>query len=116
MNVRHPFSLDSSGRTARDDEDSHIRALIEQVLFTDPGERVNRPEFGSNLRQMVFGGLDEETAAATQFLVQGALQRWLGDRIQVEAVEVRSQDTTLEVTVQYRVNRSQELQVAQFTS
>lgn len=84
------------------------------MLFTSPGERINRPSFGSGLLQLVFAGQDDGLAHATQALVQGALQQWLGDLIQVEAVQVESEDARLNVTVQYSVRRSQRRQVAQF--
>lgn len=114
MQIDFPFQVTSQGRTATTQGDEHIRDLIEQVLFTAPGERVNRPEFGSGLLQLVFAGNSDELATATQFMVQGALQRWLGDRIQVEAVDVLSQDSTLRVTVQYIVTRTQERRVQSF--
>src|SRR4029079_3341757 len=101
--------------TAQTTADEHIRDLIEQVLFTGPGERVNRPAFGSGLLQLVFMPTSDELATATQFLVQGALQQWLGDVIQVEAVAVERDDSTLRVNVQYVVRRTQERQVAQLT-
>jgi len=115
MQINYPFRIDGRGRTACTDQDAHIRDLVEQVLFTAPGERVNRPDFGSGLMQLVFAPNSDELATATQFLVQGALQQWLGDLIQVEAVEVVSEESTLEVTVQYIVRRNQQRQVAQFT-
>lgn len=114
MQIAYPFHLDSRGRTASAGPDEHIRQMIEQVLFTSPGERVNRPTFGCGLMQLVFAPNSPELAAATQYLVQGALQQWLGDLIQVEAVQVTSQDATLEVSVQYLVRRSQQRQTAQF--
>ena len=114
MNIDYPFHFDSRGRTAPTDDADHIRDLIEQVLFTSPGERVNRPGFGCGLGQLVFAPAGSELAAATQFLVQGALQQWLGDLIQVETVQVTSQDSTLEVTVQYVQRRDQSRQTAQF--
>ncbi|MGH2367093.1 MAG: GPW/gp25 family protein, partial [Chloroflexota bacterium] len=104
----------SSGRTAQTAGDEHLRDLIEQVLFTSPGERVNRPTFGSGLLQLVFAPNSDELATATQFLVQGALQQWLNELIQVEAVGVENEDSTLRVTVQYVVRRNQQRQVAQF--
>lgn len=115
MQIDHPFHIDGRGRIAQTDQDAHIRDLIEQVLFTAPGERVNRPTFGSGLLQLVFAPNSDELATATQFLVQGALQQWLGELIQVEAVQVESSDSTLEVTVQYLVRRRQERQVARFS-
>lgn len=111
----YPFHFDSRGRTAQSSPDDHLRSLIEQVLFTSPGERVNRPTFGSGLLQMVFAPNSEELAATTQFLVQGALQQWLGDLIQVEAVLVDNRESTLQVTVEYTVRLTQQRQVAQFT-
>ncbi len=114
MQFDYPFHFDGRRRTATTGEDEHIRDLIEQVLFTAPGERVNRPDFGSGLMQLVFAPNSEELATALQFLVQGALQQWLGDLIQVEAVGVESVDATLRVTVQYVVRRNQQRQVAQF--
>ncbi len=114
MQVDYPFHFDSRGRTAQSGYDKHIRDLIEQVLFTSPGERVNRPDFGSGLMQLVFRPNSDELTATTQALVQGALQKWLGEVIHVEAVDVRSEETTLYVTVQYVIRRSQQRQVAQF--
>ncbi|HLF26611.1 MAG TPA: GPW/gp25 family protein [Anaerolineae bacterium] len=115
MQIDFPFHFDNRGKTASASEDDHIRDLIEQVLFTAPGERVNRPTFGSGLLQLVFAPNGDELATATQFLAQGALQQWLGDVIQVEAVNVESQDATLRVTVHYQIRRSQQRRVAQFT-
>jgi len=115
MNIDYPLHFDGRGRTAETDYESHIRDLIEQALFTAPGERVNRPDFGSGLQQLVFAPNSNELAAATQFLVQGALQQWLGDLIQVEAVEVESEDSTLRVKAQYIVRRNQQRQTASFT-
>lgn len=115
MHIDFPFYFSAQGRTAVTDDADHIRDMIEQVLFTSPGERVNRPDFGSGLMQLVFAPNSDELAAATQALVQGALQQWLGDLILVESVEVESRDATLRVTVTYVILRSQERQVAEFT-
>ena len=115
MQVDYPFSFDNRGRTADTPADDHIRDLIEQVLFTSPGERVNRPTFGCGLNQLVFAPNSPELAAATQFLVQGALQQWLGDLIVVNSVQVVSEDSTLTVTISYLVRQTQTSQTAVFT-
>lgn len=114
MPLNYPYGFDTRGRTADTSDDEHIRDLIEQVLFTTPGERVNRPTFGSGVLQLIFAPNGEALAAATQMTVQGALQQWLGDLISVEAVEVQSEDSTLRVSVQYTVRRNQQRQTAQF--
>ncbi len=115
MQIDYPFHFDGRGRTASTSEEDHIRDLIEEVLFTAPGERVNRPSFGSGLLQMVFAPNSSELATATQFLVQGALQQWLGDRIQIEMVKIDAIDSSLRVTVQYLIKKNQEQRVAEFS-
>jgi phage baseplate assembly protein W len=96
-----PYHLDARGRSAETSTDDHIRDLIFQVLFTSPGERVNRPEFGCGLKQLVFMPNSDALAIATQQLVQGALHRWLENVIAIERVEVRAVESTLEVAVVY---------------
>ncbi len=114
MNVDYPFHFDRRGRTASTGDDDHVRDLIEQVLFTSPGERVNRPTFGSGLLQVPFAPNSEAFAAATQLTVQGALQEWLGDLIEVQAVQVASADEVLHVEVLYVVRRNQQRRTASF--
>ncbi|MEP0826076.1 MAG: GPW/gp25 family protein [Nitrososphaera sp.] len=110
----YPFKLDGSGRTATASGDDHIRQLVEQVLFTVLGERVNRPTFGSGVGQLVFAPNSSELASATQFLVQGALQQWLKDLIHVESVTAKSFESTLTVAVHYLVKGSQERRTVEF--
>lgn len=111
--VDYPFRFDGRGRTADTAQDEHIRDLIEQVIFTTPGERVNRPTFGSGVLKLLFEPNSTTLGAATQLAVQGALQQWLSDLILVEAVQVESQDALVLVSVQYVVRRTQQRQVAQ---
>jgi phage baseplate assembly protein W len=115
MNIAFPFAIDSSGRTATASADDHIRDMIEQLLLTNPGERVNRPDFGSGLLQMVFQPNSTAMAAALQFTLQGALQQTLGDLVQLQSVQVDNPESTLQVTVQYIVRGQQESQTAQFS-
>ena len=115
MNLDYPIQFDGRGRTAATTDDKHIRDMIEQVLFTMPGERVNRPTFGSGLLQLVFAPNSDALAAATQLSVQASLQQWLGDLILVQAVDVQNIESKLIVTVQYIIRRTQQSQVAQFT-
>ena len=103
MNIDFPLHFDARGRTAPTDDNDHIRDMIEEFLFTNPGERVNRPDFGAGLLQLVFGPNSPEIASALQFTIQAGLQRWLGDLIVVQKVAVTSADTTLQVLVQYVV-------------
>ncbi len=114
QHLDYPFRFDARRRTASASEEQYVRELIEQVLFTTPGERVNRPGFGSGLLQSVFGPNGEVLADATQFLVQSALQEWLGEILSVSRVEIRATDATLEVTVEWFLRRNEEPSSATF--
>jgi len=115
MNIDFPFHLDSRGRTASANDDDHIREMIEQLLFTNPGERVNRPDFGSGLQRLIFGPNSPELATALKFTLQATLQRWLGDLIELQALDVTSEESTLNILIQYVMRRTNERKVAQFT-
>ena len=104
--VAFPFQVTPHGRVATATWEAHVEQMIEQVLFTAPGERVNRPDFGCGLQLLVFAGENDALVTATQFLVQGSLQRWLGDLIVVNAVLVQAEDSTFAITVQYTLRES----------
>ena len=101
VHVGYPLRTTGRGRTALVDEGTYLRGLVEAVLFTRPGERVNRPDFGSGIDQLVFAPAGGELAQATKALVQGALQRYLGELLRVEEVAVEAVESTLRVTVVY---------------
>jgi phage baseplate assembly protein W len=115
MNIDFPFHFDERGGSATVTDEEHIRDMIEQLLFTNPGERVNRPDFGSGLMQLIFAPNSPELAAALQYTLQAALQQWLSDLIELQSLEVASFDSTLTVTVQYLVRRTNESQLALFS-
>ena len=103
-NVNFPFQFDGRGRTLDPNaglQQNYVRQLVEQVLFTSPGERVNLPDFGSGLLQLPFALNSLEMAAATQFSVQGALQKWLSNYIKVQSVVASVDEAILTVTVSY---------------
>lgn len=114
MNINYPFHFDGRGRTALTGRNGHIHNMIEQFLFTNPGERVNRPDFGSGLLQLIFAPNSPELATALEHTVQAGLQRWLGDLVEVHHLEVTSEDSSLCVAVQYRVRDEQEVQTGIF--
>lgn len=118
MQIAYPWQIDGRGRVAEAAEAAHVRQMIEQVLFTIPGERVNRPDFGCGLQQLIFDPNSDELAATTEFLIQGSLQQWLGERITVDAVQVnneRADEGRLEITIRYVLLRTQEIQTETFS-
>lgn len=114
FDLSYPYAIDGRTRTEAVAYDSHIRDLIEQVLFTSPGERVNRPEFGAGVARLVFEPNGEALSAALQFAIQGNLQQWLRERIEIETVQVVNTDARLRITVAYRISRTDARHVATF--
>jgi phage baseplate assembly protein W len=114
MNIAFPYQFDGRGRTQEAAIADYVIQLIEQVLFTSPGERVNLPDFGSGLLQLPFALNSMEMAAATQFAVQGALQKWLSSYVKVQSVVASAQESVLTVTVKYALLSSDVTQVQTF--
>ena len=101
FNIRFPFQFDGRGRTQQASDADYLTQIVEQVLFTSPGERVNLPDFGSGLLQLPFAPDSVALAAATQFSVQGALQKWLAGFVKVQSVIASAQENVLTVTATY---------------
>ena len=115
MNIDFPFHFDQRGATASTGDDDHVRDMIELLLFTNAGERVNRPDFGSGLMQLVFAPNSVELAATLQFTVQASLNQWLGDVIEVRELAVASDDAALRVNLTYMLRVSGEVRSEVFT-
>ncbi|MEI6542164.1 MAG: GPW/gp25 family protein [Methylococcales bacterium] len=114
MNLAYPYAFDNRGWTAQAGLRQHINDMIEQILLTSVGERVNRPNFGCGVSQLVFAPNSDILAAAQQQVIQSALQQWLSDLIRVQAVEVSAQDASLLITVSYLILHNQQQQTEQF--
>ncbi|MDT8321053.1 MAG: GPW/gp25 family protein [Xanthomonadales bacterium] len=108
MNIDYPLHFSPLGRTAETDYEEHVRDMIEQFLLTGAGERVNRPDFGSGLLQLLFSLNSPELAATLKFTAQAGLQQWLGDVVEIRELEVSSEDSTVRVELEYYVIRTQQ--------
>ena len=109
MNLAYPYQFAPDGRTAQSSDPVHIRDLIEQVLFTGPGERVMHPDFGSGAARLVFAPNSVELAGATQMLIQASLQQWMNTLIVVQGVDVQADDALLTIGVRYAIRASGEV-------
>lgn len=112
----YPYGIAAEGAARTTTAGDHLRDLIVQVLFTSPGERVNLPEFGVGIQRLVFAPNSEALRASAQFLVSVNLRRWLGDRIDVERVEVTSvpgEEEIVTIDIAYVEKRTRERQSLQ---
>src|SRR5215813_13402647 len=98
--IKYPIAIDAGlGRLAEEtDYAAHVEQLVKQVLFTSPGERINRPDFGCGLKRMVFAPNSEVAASLVQVSVYEALTKWLSSVIDVSGVQATAADDTLSVS------------------
>jgi Bacteriophage baseplate protein W len=115
MNLDFPLSFNHQGRTNMANDEDHIRQMIEQLLFTRPGERINRPDFGSGVMQLVFAPNSPELAATVQFTMQAAIQRYLANLIDVQSLDVTSEDSILHIELNYVIRLTGQLVSAQLS-
>src|SRR6476659_6227699 len=108
--IKHPFAVDlGRGRLAEEENYAkHVEQMMFQVLFTSPGERVNRPDFGCGVKRMVFAPNSEVSASLAQVAIFEALGRWLGSVITVEKVKAEAINEVLQIQIVYLVNVRQE--------
>jgi phage baseplate assembly protein W len=104
----YPFSIGPSGQANEADYKTHVRQMVRQVLLTDPGERIDQPDFGCGLRRMIFAPHDPNLDATVAMFVQQSLKRWLGDqidvvRVTIEPPEVSGDEALLVLEVEYLV-------------
>jgi phage baseplate assembly protein W len=99
-----PFRIGRDGRTAAPlDVLDHVRGELIQLLLTAPGERPFLPSFGAGLKRLVFERNDPVAAGIANATVSRNLSRWLGQRVSVESLKVKSVDSLLQVDLRYRV-------------
>ena len=108
--IRYPFAIDSGfGKLAEEtDFNRHVEQMMKQVLFTNPGERINRPDFGCGIRRMVFAPNSDVTANLSQVMINQSLEKWLGTVIEVNDVQVKTIEERLEIRIVYLVRATQE--------
>lgn len=108
--LHYPFGIDTALGRLQEEPDyaKHVEQLIKQVIFTAPGERINRPDFGCGLKRMLFAPNNQVSATLAQVTVFEALKRWLSSAIMVDEVRVRAVDEKLEVRIAYTLKVRQE--------
>jgi uncharacterized protein len=114
--LKYPYQVSGRGTPRTTTADDHLRDLIIQVLLTSPGERVNLPEFGVGIQRLVFESSSDALSASVQFLITTNLRRWLGDQIDVGAVQVTREpgfEELVSIEISYTVKSTQQQQSVQ---
>ncbi|GAB4424633.1 MAG: GPW/gp25 family protein [Bacteroidia bacterium] len=108
--IKYPFAVDRGLKTLAEENEyrEHVIQLIKQVLLTSPGERINRPDFGCEIRRMLFNPNSEVSASLAQVSIFQALEKWLGTVISVEHVKVQPIEELLEIRVVFVIKALQE--------
>jgi hypothetical protein len=108
MNIAFPLAIAPDGRAMTCPTPQHVRDMIEQLIFTSPGERVNRPDFGGGMYQVIFAPNSIELQATIHLTLLASLQRYLGDLIDVASLDVQVEDEAFFLVIAYRIIQSDE--------
>ncbi|HZH03072.1 MAG TPA: GPW/gp25 family protein [Myxococcaceae bacterium] len=100
-NLHFPFQLGDRGVPLTANYLQTVRQQLEQLLFTVPGERVNRPRFGCGIQRLVFGSASPEAATAAEYVIKINIQEFMGELVKLDAVKVTAEDATLFVDILY---------------
>jgi phage baseplate assembly protein W len=108
--IHHPVAIDAPLGRLREEPDygAHVDQLMRQVLFTSPGERVNRPDFGCGVKRLVFAPNSEVAASLAQVTIFESLRRWLDPVITVNNVKVQALNEVLQIHIVYVLKARQE--------
>lgn len=110
-----PFSVGESG-SAVSSRHEHVREQIEQILFTNPGERWYRPEFGIGAMALVF----EPNQAPLWELVKKRLLATLAEALKGEvlaeslSVDVEGENEKLKILISYQMAALQHSEKLEF--
>jgi len=115
MQKSFPFQINHYGHISEADADKHLRDMMEQILFTIQGERVNRPEFGCGVQMLVFGSIQPEMLTVKQSLIQMELQKYLGHLMQLREVKISTEESKLTILIRYTSFADNQLYEAVFT-
>jgi uncharacterized protein len=109
---KYPIAIDRSLGTMAEENDfaAHVRQMILQVLFTSPGERINRPDFGCGIKRMVFAPNSDVTASLAQITIAQALNAWMGTLINFGRVKVEAIEEKLMIHISYSLKAMSEPQ------
>ena len=111
--LAHPYNVADTNRSLVRDDAGHVRDMLELVLFTTPGERVNRPDFGCGVATLLFAGNSPELAMSAELIIQGAVQRWLGGVLALNSLAVSADDAMLTIDLSYTLRSTGETRSAQ---
>lgn len=115
MHKSFPFKINQYGHIQDADDDKHLRDMMEQILFTIPGERVNRPTFGCGVQLLVFGSIQPEMLSVKQSMIQTELQQYLGHLMQLQTVNITAQESRLNILIRYLPFAGNQAREAVFT-
>src|SRR3954466_6292826 len=114
LNVAFPFRLDSRGHTEVTDDERHVNGMLEMLLLTTAGERVNRPDFGGGLRQLLFGPASPELAATVQHTLRAEILQWLDDVIDLRELDVWAEEGRMVLNLSYVLRHDGTQRTAEF--
>ena len=115
LNLAFPFRLNSRGRSDTAGDERHVRGMLEMLLLTNAGERVNRPGYGGGLARLLFGPVSPELAVTLQQTLRAEVIQWLDDVVNLQDLDVAFDESRIVVTISYVLRSDGDLKTSQFS-
>lgn len=108
--LAYPLQIAVQGGVRLSSKEENIEESIAIILRTNLGERVNRPNFGSRLSELVFEPVNGETLLLTRLYVEESVKMW-EPRINVK--EVRAEPdlnrSAIKIEIIYQIKNTSDL-------
>lgn len=92
--IKFPFNIVSEDKTLLDLNKSkaeRVKSQLMHLLFTQKGQRLRSPEFGTNLIQFIFSPNDSQTWEDVKFDLKQSVKRWVPECI-LDDIEIYESD------------------------
>ena len=101
--VRFPVSVNLNGGVSSSVLEENVRQSIFIVLGTAPGERLNRPDFGCRIHDLMFAPNNSMTAARAEVYCEEAIYKYEPrvDKVVCRAGANPDQPNRLDIRIEY---------------
>lgn len=83
------------------DDDALIAESITRILMTIPNERVGRPDFGCNLRKLLFESIEDIFVADVRRMIANAIDEF-EPRINLQDISVDAVGSIIYITIKFQ--------------
>ena len=103
--LRFPVSVNLNGGVSSSQLEENVRQSIFIILGTAPGERINRPQFGCQIHDLMFAPNNPSTSARAEIYCEEAIYKFEPriENVICRALTSRDEPNRLDVRIEYMI-------------